>query len=160
MRQKDKQRNSEVMGHNTALESCRINHSPMVAAHSSIHPVGELWPLLVPLLCEAHPVSPSPSLTASLGEWLTGLSGENDPEVRALSCFCSCDKDTKWRETREIYRLRANYIISHRYRYVSYSFKPHLLYLLSLDSFTHGCAVNFSPGLKQRCIPAKYGADY
>lgn len=86
-----------------ALQSCWINHSPMVVIHPFIQPV---MAFVSPRLYEPHPVSHSQSLTATVGAWLTGVAGENAPDGTALSCLRSCDfnsekyKDRKWKESR------------------------------------------------------------
>lgn len=105
MRQKDKQRNSEVMGQCSPAE---LLDKPLThGSHPSIHPASQqVMAFVTSWLYEPHPVSHSPGLTATVGAWLTGVTEENVPEVRALSRLLSCDfsseqyKDTKWKERR------------------------------------------------------------
>lgn len=92
---------------NAALQSCWINHSPVVAIHPFIHPPSQpVIAFVTSQLYEPHPVINSPGIKATAGAWLTGVTGENVPQGWALSCFCSCDfnsekyKDTNWKERR------------------------------------------------------------
>lgn len=139
MRQKNKQRRSEVRGQYSLAE--RLN-KPLIHPflHSFIHP--DCYRPLLPPDCMGPILSLSPrGLTATEGVWLSGVTGENVAEVRALSCVFSCDynsekhKDTNWKRRRggglivwgqnpeeKLYR-----VVSLRYRNVLFSFQSHLL---------------------------------
>lgn len=152
MRQKDKQRNSEVMGQCSPAE---LLDKPLThGSHPCIHPASQFWPFVTSKLYEPHPVSHSPGLTVTVGAWLTGVTGENVPERRAVSCLCSCDFNSRTQNGRrggqQICHPRAmprEEPLLHcqsEIRDVLYSIQSHLLYLVSLYCRSRGWAVLYS----------------
>lgn len=113
-----------------ALQSCLINHSPMVVNHPLIQPV---WAFVTSQLYEPHLVSHCPGIAVTVGAWLTGVTGKHVPELRALSCLSSFDFNSRTQNGR-----RGEQEICHRRA------MPRLEILLHCQSEIQRCALQLS----------------
>ena len=111
MRQRDKQRNNEVMGQCSPAE---LMDKPLThGSHLPIHPASQFLAFVAFQLYKPHPVTRSPGLTVPVGSWLTGVTGEIVLKLRACLMWLYF-KDTKWKEkgrTFVIQSPRRNYIM-------------------------------------------------